>query len=186
MERIAQRQTDALRALYDRYGRIAFALAHRVVGEPSTAEAVVADAFATVWNEGRAFTTSRGANVRGWLLTIVRHRAIDARRRAEDRPPRRLPTEAMDRVLAAPDVWADVPADRLGAHVRTAMATLPIVQRRAIELAYFHGLSHGDIATHENEPPDTVSARLRAGLRTVSASLGTSLDVTGQYGEERA
>jgi RNA polymerase sigma-70 factor (ECF subfamily) len=186
MGRIALRQTDALRALYDRYGRIAFALAYRVVGETSPAETVVADAFTTVWDKGQAFTGSSGSNVRGWLLAIVRHRAIDARRRAEDRPPRSLPIAALDRVLASPDVWADVPAHRLGAHVRNAMAALPPDEHRAVELAFFHGLSHGDIATQEDEPPDAVSARLRAGLRTMSGALGTSLDVTGHFGEERA
>ncbi|HEV2074106.1 MAG TPA: sigma factor, partial [Thermomicrobiales bacterium] len=69
MERITLRHTDALRGLYDRYGRIAFALAYRVVGEASAAEEVVQDAFETVWNKGHSFDASKGGNVRGWLLT---------------------------------------------------------------------------------------------------------------------
>ena len=186
MERIALRQTDALRVLYDRYGRVAYALAYRVVGEASTAETVVAEAFAAVWNEGQAFTTFRGSNVRGWLLTIVRQRSIAARRRADDRPPRSLPIDAMSRVLASPDVWADVPTPRLGEHVRNALDTLPPDERRAVELAFFDGLSHGEIASQEDVPLDAVSERLRSGLKRVSGALGTSLDGTGHYVEERA
>ena len=186
MERIALRHTDALRALYDRYGRVAFALAYRVVGEASAAEEVVQDAFETVWTKGHAFEASKGGNVRGWLLTIVHRRSIDYRRREFDRPPRSLPLDAMDHVLTSPDVWQDVSATLLGEQVRHAMDTLPMDQRRAIELAYFEGLSHGEIASRENAPLGTVKGRLRLGLRKLSGALGTSLDETGAYGEERA
>ncbi len=77
MQSIASRNTDALKTLYDRYGRIAFALAYRVIGEASGAEEIVQDAFETVWKKGRSFDSAKGGNVRGWLLTIVHRRALD-------------------------------------------------------------------------------------------------------------
>jgi RNA polymerase sigma-70 factor (ECF subfamily) len=185
MERIALRNTDALKGLYDRYGRVAFALAYRVVGEASAAEEVVQDAFETVWNKGHAFDASKGGNVRGWLLTIVHRRSIDYRRREFDRPPRSLPIDSMDHVLTSPDVWKDVSADLLAEQVRHAMDTLPMDQRRAIELAYFEGLSHGEIASRENAPLGTVKGRLRLGLRKLSGVLGPADDASGSMLQER-
>ena len=172
MERIVSRDTDALKALYDRYGRVAFALAYRVTAEASGAEEVVQDAFVTVWDKGSSFDAARGGNVRGWLLTIVHRRAIDYRRREHDRPPPNVPIDTMDNVLSTPDVWKDVSATLLGEHVRDAMAILPDQQRRTIELAYFEGLSHGEIASRENAPVGTVKGRLRLGL----SKLATLLD----------
>lgn len=171
MERIARRDTEALRGLYERYGRVAFALAYRVSGEAPTAEEVVQDAFVTVWNKANGFDAARGGNVRGWLLTIVHRRAIDYRRREVDRPPPNVPIDTMDNVLAGPDVWKDVSATLLGEQVREAMATLPDQQRRTIELAYFEGLSHGEIASRENAPVGTVKGRLRLGLSKLSTML---------------
>lgn len=185
MERIALRNTEALKALYHRYGRVAFALAYRVVGEASAAEEVVQDAFETVWTKGHTFDASRGGNVRGWLLTIVHRRAIDYRRREFDRPPRSLPIDAMDHVLSTPDVWQDVSATLLGEQVRHAMDTLPADQRRAIELAYFDGLSHGEIASRENAPLGTVKGRLRLGLRKLSGILEPADDAYESMRGER-
>lgn len=186
IERIALRESGALKILYGRYGRRAFALAYRIVGEASGAEEIVQDAFETVWNKCAGFDTSDGANVRGWLLTIVHHRAIDYRRREFDRPPRHLPIDGMENVLSTPDVWSDVSATLLGEEVRTALNTLPEDQRRTIELAFFDGLSHGEIASQENQPLGTVKGRLRLGLRKLSGTLGASVDATSRYGEERA
>lgn len=171
MERISSHDTDALKALYDRYGRVAFALAYRVTGEASGAEEIVQDAFVTVWDKGSSFDAAKGGNVRGWLLTIVHRRAIDYRRREHDRPPPNVPIDTMDNILATPDVWKDVSATLLGEHVRDAMATLPDQQRRTIELAYFEGLSHGEIASRENAPVGTVKGRLRLGLSKLSTLL---------------
>lgn len=168
MQAIALHNTEALRTLYDRYGRIAFALAYRVIGEASGAEEIVQDAFETVWNKGQGFDPAKGGNVRGWLLTIVHRRAIDYRRREFDRPPNRVPMDGLDQVLSTPDVWKDVSANLLTEHVREAMQTLPVDQRRAIELAYFEGLSHGEIAGREDVPLGTVKGRLRLGLRKLS------------------
>lgn len=186
MEHITLRNTDGLRALFNRYGHLAFALAYRVVGEVSAAEEIVHDAFETVWNKGHSFDAAKGGNVRGWLMTMVHHRAIDQRRRELDRPSRRLLISTMDNVLSTPDAWGNVSASLLGEEVRKALDTLPVDQRRAIEVAYFDGLSHGEIASQEDEPPETISGRLQFGLRTLSGTLETSTIATGRFGEERA
>jgi RNA polymerase sigma-70 factor (ECF subfamily) len=185
MDRIASRDTDALRALYDRYGRVAFALAYRVTGEASGAEEIVQDAFVTVWEKGNGFDAAKGGNVRGWLLTIVHRRAIDYRRREHDRPPPNVPIDTMDNVLATPDVWKDVSATLLGEHVRDAMSSLPDQQRRTIELAYFEGLSHGEIASRENAPVGTVKGRLRLGLSKLSTLLDAEREAHGPMRGER-
>ncbi len=184
MERIALRNTDALKALYDRYGRVAFALAYRVVGDAAVAEEIVQDAFETAWNKGHAFEALKGGNVRGWLLTIVHRRSLDYRRREYDRRPRSLPIDAMDQVLASPDVWKGVSAKLLGEQVRHAMNTLPADQRRAIDLAYFEGLSHGEIAARENAPLGTVKGRLRLGLGKLSRVLEPMGDAYESMREE--
>ena len=174
IQSIASRNADALKTLYDRYGRVAFALAYRVTGEASGAEEIVQDAFETVWKKSSDFDSDKGGNVRGWLLTIVHRRAIDYRRREFDRRPANVPIETMDHVLSTPDVWKDVSAHLLADHVRHAMTTLPSDQRRAIELAYFEGLSHGEIADREEMPLGTVKGRLRLGLRKLSSVLETT------------
>jgi len=183
MKRIASGNPDALRVLYERYGRVAFALAYRIIGEASGAEEMVQDAFETVWHKGAGFDPGKGGNVRGWLLTIVHHRAIDYRRREQIRPPSRMPIEDVEHVLATPDVWKDVSAHLLTDQIRAAMDTLPVDQRRTIELAYFEGLSHSDIAEREREPLGTVKGRLRLGLRKLSTTLARDVaDVSRDEG----
>jgi RNA polymerase sigma-70 factor (ECF subfamily) len=185
MERILLRDTGALRSLYERHGRVAFALACRVIGDASGAEEVVQDAFQTVWTNAHALSTTPDANVRGWLMTIVHRRAIDFRRHEYARPPRNVPIDTMDHVLGTPDVWNDVSATLLGQQVRAAMASLPDQQRRAIELAYFDGLSHGEIASLEGAPLGTVKGRLRLGLRKLSGLLEGADDHYGSMREEQ-
>lgn len=177
MQRIAAQDAPALKALYGRYGRVAFALAYRVIGEATGAEEVVQDAFETVWTKSHTFDVTRGGNVRGWLLTIVHRRAIDYRRRELDRAPRNLPLEETEHLLTSPDVWKDVSATLLGEQVRAALGALPADQRRAIELSFFEGLSHGEIAERERQPLGTVKGRMRLGLRKLS-NLLTSPDET--------
>lgn len=176
MERILRRDTGALHSLYERYGRVAFAHAYRVLGEASAAEEVVQDAFTIVWNKAHTFIMTETANVRGWLMTIVHRRAIDYRRREYGRSPRMVPIDTMDNVLATPDVWKDVSATLFGEEVREVMASLPDQQRRTIELAYFDGLSHSEIASLENAPIGTVKSRIRLGLRKLSDLLQATGD----------
>jgi len=179
IEAIARRDSSALMALYDRYGRLSFALAYRIVGDPSLAEEVVQDAFLQVWNRATTFDHARGGNVRGWLMTIVHHRSIDFRRRDLDRKPTHVPLDEVANVLAVPDVWGAVSASLTRDSMRAAVDTLPRDQKRAIELAFFDGLTHGEIAERENAPLGTIKGRLRLGMRKLRVVLTEANDPYG-------
>lgn len=165
--------------LYERYGRLSFALAYRIVGDPSLAEEVVQDAFLQVWNRATTFDHARGGNVRGWLMTIVHHRSIDFRRRDLDRKPTNVPLEDVENVLSVPDVWGAVSASLTRDSMRAAVDTLPRDQRRAIELAFFDGLTHNEIAEQENAPLGTIKGRLRLGMRKLRLVLTEANDPNG-------
>ena len=168
---VARRDSSAVVALYDRYGRIAFALAYRILEDAALAEETVQDAFLLVWRRANTFDPTRGGNVRAWLLTVVHNRAIDARRRYIDRRQRPVPLENVEAVLSVPDVWHEVSARLTREEVRSAVDTLPAEQRQAIELAYFEGLTHQEIAQRINAPLGTVKGRLRLGLKKLHAAL---------------
>lgn len=173
---IASHDAAALRTLYDRFGRISFALAYRITGDAAAAEEVVQDAFVSVWNRASQFQMDKGGNVRGWLLSIVHHRSIDYRRREIDRGPGRTPIDAVESSLATPDAWGAV-AERLdAAEIRAAMADLPPEQRRPIELSFFDGLTHAEIASQENASLGTIKSRIRLGLRKLSVSLKPGME----------
>lgn len=161
---IARQEPDALGTLYDRYGRIAFGLAYRMLGDAAGAEEVVQDAFMRVWRRAGSFDQERGG-ARAWLLTIVHHCAIDHTRRRATRQTGELDFDALEPVLEAPDIWIDVLDGLRAESVRTALAGLPEEQRRAIELAYFDGLTQGEIAAQTGAPLGTVKSRMRLGLR---------------------
>ncbi len=168
---VARRDSSAVVALYDRYGRIAFALAYRILEDAALAEETVQDAFLLVWRRASTFDPTRGGNVRAWLLTVVHNRAIDARRRYIDRHQRPVPLENVEAVLSVPDVWHEVSARLTREEVRAAVETLPAEQRQAIELAYFEGLTHQEIAQRINAPLGTVKGRLRLGLKKLYTAL---------------
>ena len=161
---------DALEALYDRYRAMAYAIALRITGDATLAEDVVQEAFLGVWRNADRYAEGRGS-VKTWLLSIVHHRAIDVVRRR--RPVAGLPgaDQPVPTQLVAPDPWPEV-AGRLDAHVvREAVATLSDVQRQAIELAYWSGLSQTEIADHVGAPLGTVKSRMRLGLVALRAAL---------------
>lgn len=168
---VARRDSSAVVALYDRYGRLAFALAYRILDDATLAEETVQDAFLQVWRRANTFDPSRGGNVRAWLLTVVHNRAIDARRRYIDRRPRPVPLENVEAVLSVPDVWREVSARLTRDEVRSAVDMLPTEQRQAIELAFFEGLTHQEISQRINVPLGTVKGRLRLGLKKMHATL---------------
>lgn len=179
MQGIVKHDAVALRTLYDRYGRIAFALAYRVTGEATAAEEVVQDAFVTVWSRAASFNEKKSSNVRGWLLSIVHNRSIDYRRRETDRGPGRAPLDAVEQELATPDAWSEVAATLDAEEVRHAMSDLPVEQRRLIELSFFDGLSHAEIAKRENASLGTVKSRIRLGLKKLSTTLHSGLESAG-------
>jgi len=171
IEAVKRRDPAALVSLYDRYNRVAFALAYRVLDDAATADEVVQDAFLLVWQRADSFDPARGGSPRAWLLTIVRHRAIDVRRRSFRREAGDVPLDTVEAVLAGPDVWDDVLGGLDRDQIRAAVNALPDEQRRAIELAFFDGLTHGAIAEHTGAPLGTVKGRLRLGLRKLHGSL---------------
>ena len=163
MARIAALDASAIEALYDRYGSMAFGLATRITGDAALAEDVVQDAFLGVWRSADRYMDSR-SSAKTWVLSIVHHRAIDAVRRR--RPTAELPDpEAPSpRALVVDDAWQEVLGRLDRAAIATAMATLSAVQREAIELAYFGGLTQAEIAEHTGTPLGTVKSRVRLGL----------------------
>jgi len=166
LARIAGGDEQALAALYDRHGARAFSLALRILGDPETAEEVVLDVFWSIWQHAGAFMPERG-RFTTWLHALIRNRAIDAlrRRRARPQPAFTVEPEAMESAAGDPTVEALVEAEELARAVREAMAALPEAQRRVLELAYFQGWSHREIAAYLGEPLGTVKSRLHLALR---------------------
>lgn len=182
---LGEGRLDALEALYDRYRAMAYAIALRITADPTLAEDVVQDAFLGVWRHAERYVEGRGS-VKTWLLSIVHHRAIDAVRRR--RPATELPDPELPapRQLVAADVWPEV-AGRLDAvEIRAAMATLSDVQREAIELAYWGGLSQTEIADRTGTPLGTVKSRMRLGLLALHRALTGELDDPDRIGEAGA
>ena len=160
---IAAGELHALDALYERYKTMAYSIAYRITNDATLAEDVVQDAFLGAWRNASRYVAGRGS-VKTWLLSIVHHRAIDAIRRR--RPTTELPEreDVPPAQLQLPDVWAEVSATLDADTVRGALATLSDVQREAIELAYFGGLTQQEIAERTATPLGTVKSRMRLGL----------------------
>ncbi len=124
LARIHRGDEEAIAALYDRYGGLAYGLAYRIVNDRGTAEDVVQDAFMSVWRRAISFQGGRGS-VRTWLLSIVHHRAIDRLRGTAGRARRDAPLDEVDRVVAVDDPWAEVQLRVQRDVLRQSMATLP-------------------------------------------------------------
>ena len=170
LERVAAGELDALDMLYDRYRTMAYSIALRITSDASLAEDVVQEAFLGAWRNAGRYAESR-ASVKTWLLAIVHHRAVDAVRRR--RPTVDLPEreEIPPAQLTLPDIWSEV-AGRLDQEaVQGALRTLSDVQREAIELAYFGGLTQQEIAARTNAPLGTVKSRMRLGLLAMRRAL---------------
>jgi RNA polymerase sigma-70 factor (ECF subfamily) len=168
--RLADGELAALEDLYDRYKTMAYSIAYRITNDSALAEDVVQDAFLGVWRNAGRYVEGRGS-VKTWLLSIVHHRAIDAIRRRRptvELPDAELPPPA---ALTIPDVWPEVAAGLDAATVRTALDVLSDVQREAIELAYFNGLTQQEISDRTGTPLGTVKSRMRLGLLAMRRTL---------------
>jgi RNA polymerase sigma-70 factor, ECF subfamily len=164
MALVLRRQESALGTLYDRYGRLVYAVGLRITGDRETAEEVVQDVFQNVWQAAASFQPGVGA-FSSWLLGITRHRSIDVTRSKRERARAREQTFG-EVSLAGAESNVDLEVDQrmLRETVRTALDALPANQRQAIELAYYGGLTRTEIAERLNEPLGTVKTRLRLGL----------------------
>jgi len=178
MRQVAAGEIGGLETLYDRYHSMAYALALRITTETGLAEDVVQDSFLGVWRNASRYAVDKGS-VRGWLLAIVRHRAIDAMRR--QRASVAIgdgADEAVPAALTLPDIWPEV-AGRLDAEqIRRAMSALPPAQRDVLELAYFDGLTQREIAERTHAPLGTVKSRIRLGLASLRDQLVGLNEVT--------
>ncbi len=168
--RVAAGELHALDELYERYKTMAYSIAYRITNDPTLAEDVVQDAFLGAWRNASRYIEGRGS-VKTWLLSIVHHRAIDAVRRR--RPTTELPEreDVPPPQLQMPDVWADVSASLDADTVRDVLGVLSGVQREAIELAYFGGLTQLEIAERTATPLGTVKSRMRLGLLAMRRAL---------------
>ncbi|MFZ0310111.1 MAG: sigma-70 family RNA polymerase sigma factor [Candidatus Sulfotelmatobacter sp.] len=148
----------AMAELYDRYSSVVYAVALRVLGDTGAAEDVLQEIFLQLWRNPGAFDAARGS-LGSWLAVITRNRAIDSLRK------RRPETDIEDVVLSvAPDLAGEADRARVAEKMRGVMGTMTPVQRSALEMAYWEGMSHSEIADRTGEPLGTVKTRIRAGL----------------------
>ena len=164
---MARGEERAASELYDRHAAVMFGLAVRMVGESADAEEVVLDAFSQAWRDAARYDTTRGT-VAGWLTTIVRTRALDlirARgRRAKMTDSAAAQSEPAGMGEGFPEPDQRVVHGERAVALSSAMDTLPEAQRRAIELAFFEGLTHHEVAERLREPLGTVKTRIRLGM----------------------
>jgi RNA polymerase sigma-70 factor (ECF subfamily) len=155
----------AMAALYDRYSPIVYSVALRVLQDTAAAEDVLQEVFMQLWRKPEAFDASRG-NLAAWLAVIARHRAIDALRR-------RRPENDIENVVVSvePDLASDADRSRAMAKVRDALGAMAAPQRSALEMAYFEGLTHSEIADKTGEPLGTIKTRIRTGLLSLRKAL---------------
>jgi RNA polymerase sigma-70 factor (ECF subfamily) len=169
----------AFELLYDRHGRAAFSLAYRMVGSRVNAEDITQEAFLSIWRSRLRYDQARGS-VRTWVLGIVHNRAIDGLRRNLVHDRRRETMDGVEERHEAPERTDLEAARREDARsVRSALSTLPEDQRRTIELAYFGGFSHSQIAELLGEPIGTVKGRMRLGLEKMRRQLSEGFATGG-------
>jgi len=172
MPLVERKDPSAFELVYDRHGGPAYSLAYRIVGDRGTAEDVTQEAFLSLWRSGAKYDRARGS-VRTWLLGVVRNRAIDALRREATRAPtvelelERLPDQGPYTELTD----AEALRREAAREVRGALRTLPADQLKVIELAYFGGLSHSEIADALGMPLGTVKGRMRLAMEKIRATL---------------
>ncbi len=169
MASIQRRDVSALEQLYDRHRVLAYSLAMRTLGNQGDAEDVVQEAFLNLWRAAGTFRPER-SSPRSWLLTIVHNRCIDKLRGRQTRP-RSVELEEGMNVADGADVWREVSDNLTGDHVREALQQLPNEQRETIELAYFKGYTHIQIAQLMQVPLGTVKGRMRIGLHKLKSTL---------------
>jgi RNA polymerase sigma-70 factor, ECF subfamily len=169
---VQARDSEAFAGLYDRHGRAAYFLAYRMMGERQAAEDLVQEVFLKVWRAAGSYRAERGS-VRTWLLSIVHNRGIDqlrstaSRQRMQEKveasAPRSQPSEAFA------ESWRNSQRDQ----AREALKTLPKEQLKILELAYFSGYTHVEIAELLGLPLGTVKGRMRLGLKKVRDYFGS-------------
>jgi RNA polymerase sigma-70 factor, ECF subfamily len=175
MQLVRQGDPRAFELLYDRHGGAAYSLAYRIVGRRAAAEDVVQEALLSIWRSRLRYDQTRGS-VRTWILGIVHNRAIDGLRRSSVHDRRRATLEVVEERFEAPErTDVEVARREEARSVRGALETLPDEQRQTIELAYFGGFTHSQIAEMTGEPVGTVKGRMRLGLEKMRRQLAGGL-----------
>jgi RNA polymerase sigma factor (sigma-70 family) len=170
LARVANGDEAALGELYDRFGRVAYGLALRVLRDERLAEDAVQEAFLAIWRQAASFQPDRAA-AQTWVLTLVHRRAVDLVRREERR--RADPLAPTAEVPGGASAAEDADLRRRREAVQQALEQLPEEQRRPIELAYYGGLSQSELAEQLGEPLGTIKSRMFAGLKRLRELLGT-------------
>ena len=170
---IAAGSQEALGRLYDRHAAVVYGLARRMVAQPDVAEEIVQDVFSQVWRDAARYASDR-ATVAGWIIMLTRTRAIDRLRSRRARPDVGGVDVSTVRAIAGgdPDPEAAAMTSADARAVRGALATLPEDQRSLLDLAYFEGLTHAEIAARTGVPLGTVKTRLRAAVAVLRTALG--------------
>ncbi len=171
MQLVRRGDADAFGVIYDRHAAVAFSLAYRITGNRGAAEDVVQESFLGLWRSTSSYERTRGS-VRSWVLGIVHHRAVDNLRRSIVHSSRRASDEGLEERFASKDrTDVDVARAQEAREVRGALESLPPDQRKVIELAYFGGFTHSEIATMLEAPIGTIKGRMRLGLEKLRGRL---------------
>ncbi|HWY68286.1 MAG TPA: sigma-70 family RNA polymerase sigma factor [Terriglobales bacterium] len=165
ISRIRAGDEDALATLHDRYSQVVYSVALRVLGETTQAEDILQEIFLQLWRNPQTFDSNRGS-LGAWLAVITRHRAIDQLRR-------RRPESDIEDVIVAVDTRIEQTTDRnmAIAKIRAVVEQLPAEQRKPLEMAFFEGLTHSEIASKTGEPLGTIKTRIRSALLTLRKAL---------------
>jgi RNA polymerase sigma-70 factor (ECF subfamily) len=161
LARINSGDERAMSTLYERYSRVVYSVALRVLNDPASAEDILQEIFMQIWRNPDSFSAARGS-LGGWLAVVSRNRSIDALRR-------KRPSTSLDDVILASSTNLASEAERnsLIERARGVIATLPSEQRKTLEMAYFDGLTHSEIAEMTGDPLGTVKTRIRSALMTL-------------------
>lgn len=174
VHRVSLGDTAALEALYNRYARVVYSFAMRIVSDPMLAEEILQEVFVRTWRQADRFQRSRG-NFGSWLLSITHNLAIDEIRKRQRRPQKSDSVDVSDALFGLVDEATNVEeaaqASALRMRIKTALLTLPEAQRDAIELAFFSGMSQREIAAHLDIPLGTIKTRMRLGLKKLRLEL---------------
>ncbi len=166
LARVRAGDQAAMGQLYDRYSNVVYSVALRVLADTAAAEDVLQDIFMQLWRNPTTFDSSRG-NIAAWLSVVARHRAIDVLRK-------RRPETDIEDVILASDASLDSEVDRrtFAGKVRSVLAGLPGEQRGAVEMAFFDGLTHTEIAEKTGEPLGTIKTRIRTAIISLRKAMG--------------
>ena len=171
MSLVRQGEARALEVIYDRHCGVAFALAYRMCGTRTAAEDVVQESFLSLWRSGARYDRTRGS-VRTWVLGIVHNRAIDSLRRSVNHDRRRASDEGIEERFEAPEhTEVEVARRDEAREIRAALDELPEEQSRVIELAFYGGYTHTEIAAMLEAPVGTIKGRMRLGMEKMRRTL---------------